>query len=58
MAARCLEDLGWTEALAAEFAPASTSRVHAITLKAGLEVFETSVEVAAYREFLRDGDAA
>lgn len=50
--------LGVVLGLAAETAPAGTSRVHAITLKAGQEVFETSVAVDAYRGFLRDGDAA
>ena len=49
--------LGIVLGLAAEAAPAGTTRVHALTRKAGLEVFETSVEVAAYRSFLRDGDA-
>ena len=48
--------LGVVLGLAAEAAPAGTTRVHAITRKAGQEVFETSVDVAAYRSFLRDGD--
>ncbi|MEO8015004.1 MAG: YjbH domain-containing protein, partial [Polaromonas sp.] len=50
--------LGIVLGLAAEAAPAGTTRVHVLTRKAGLEVLETSVEVAAYRSFLRDGDAA
>ncbi|NMM05987.1 YjbH domain-containing protein [Polaromonas sp.] len=50
--------LGVVLGLAAEYAPAGTVRAHAITRKAGLVVSETSVEVAAYRSFLRDGDAA
>lgn len=50
--------LGVVLGLAAEYAPVGTARVHALTLKAGLQVSETSVEVAAYRSFLRDGDAA
>ncbi|UUZ68389.1 YjbH domain-containing protein [Polaromonas sp. P2-4] len=50
--------LGVVLGLAAEYAPTGTTRVHALTLKAGQEVSETSVEVAAYRGFLRDGDAA
>ncbi len=50
--------LGVVLGLAAEYAPVGTTRVHALTLKAGQEMFETSVEVAAYRSFLRDGDAA
>lgn len=48
--------LGVVLGLAAEAAPAGTARVNAITRKAGQEVFETSVDVAAYRVFLRDGD--
>jgi hypothetical protein len=50
--------LGVVLGLAAEYAPAGTARVHARSHKAGLQVLETSVEVAAYRSFLRDGDAA
>ena len=50
--------LGIVLGLAAEAAPVGTTRVNALTRKAGLEVLETSVEVAAYRRFLRDGDAA
>jgi Exopolysaccharide biosynthesis protein YbjH len=50
--------LGVVLGLAAEYAPLGTERVHARSLKAGLPVLETSVEVAAYRRFLRDGNAA
>ena len=50
--------LGVVLGLGAEAASASTTRVHALTLKAGQVVFETSVEVAAYRDFLRDGEAS
>ena len=50
--------LGVVLGLAAEYAPADTARVHALSLKAGQVVFETSVELAAFRSFLRDGDAA
>jgi hypothetical protein len=50
--------LGVVLGLAAEHAPAGTTRVNALTLKAGQVMFETSVEVAAFRDFLRDGDAA
>ena len=50
--------LGVVLGLAVELAPEGTTRVHAITRKAGQEVSETSVDVAAYRLFLRDGDAA
>ena len=50
--------LGVALGLGAEAAPAGATRVHVLTLKAGQVVFETSVEVAAYREFLRDGDAS
>lgn len=50
--------LGVVLGLAAEVAPAGATRVRALTLKAGQTVSETSVEIAAYRSFLRDGDAA
>ena len=50
--------LGVVLGLAAEYAPADTARVHARSLKAGQVVFETSVELVAFRSFLRDGDAA
>ncbi|MBG6073834.1 MULTISPECIES: YjbH domain-containing protein [unclassified Polaromonas] len=50
--------LGIVLGLAAEAAPTGTTRINALTRKAGLEVLETSVDVAAYRSFLRDGDAA
>ena len=50
--------LGVVLGLAAELAPAGSTRVHAITRKAGQVVHETSVDVAAYQGFLRDGDAA
>lgn len=50
--------LGVVLGLAAEYAPAGITRVNALTLKAGQVMFETSVEVAAFRNFLRDGDAA
>ena len=50
--------LGIVLGLAAEHAPAGIERVHAVTRKAGLVVLETSVDVAAFRDFLRDGDAA
>ena len=49
--------LGVVLGLAAEQAPAGIVRVNALTLKAGQMVFETSVAVAAFRNFLRDGDA-
>ncbi len=50
--------LGVVLGLAAEAAPAGATRVRAVTLKNGQEVSASSVEVAAYRGFLRDGDAA
>lgn len=49
--------LGIVLGLAAEYAPAGISRVNAVTFKAGLVMYETSVEVPAFRSFLRDGDA-
>lgn len=50
--------LGVVLGLAAELAPAGITRINALTLKADQVMFETSVEVAAFRDFLRDGDAA
>ncbi len=50
--------LGVVLGLATELAPAGITRVNALTRKAGEVMFETSVEVAAFRNFLRDGDAA
>ena len=50
--------LGVVLGLAAELAPAGITRVNALTRKAGEVMFETSVDVAAFRNFLRDGDAA
>lgn len=50
--------LGIVLGLAAEHAPAGIERVHVVTRKAGLVVLETSVDAAAYRLFLRDGEAA
>lgn len=47
--------IGLVLGLAAELAPPGMQRVHAVTLKQGLRLYETSVEVAAYRAFLRDG---
>lgn len=50
--------IGLVLGLAAEQAPQGVRRVSAVTLKAGQRVYETSVDVAVYRAFLRDGDAA
>ena len=50
--------LGIVLGLGAELAPPGTQRVQAITLKDGLRSFETSVGVAVYRAFLRDGPAS
>jgi Exopolysaccharide biosynthesis protein YbjH len=49
--------LGIVLGLAAEYAPKDTQRVQAITLKAGLAAYATSVEVLAFRRFLRDAMA-
>lgn len=49
--------LGVVLGLGAEMAPAGTQRVHAITIKGGLRLYETSVGVGVYRAFLRDGPA-
>ncbi len=50
--------IGLALGLGAEMAPAGTQRVHAITLKGGLPLYETSVGVTVFREFLRDGAAS
>jgi hypothetical protein len=50
--------LGLVLGLGAELAPKGTQRIHAITLKGGLRLYETSVGVLAFREFLRDGVAS
>lgn len=50
--------IGVVLGLAAEHAPAGVRRVSAVTLKAGQRLYETSVDVAIYRAFLRDGDMA
>jgi hypothetical protein len=52
-----VDGLGVVLGLAVEAAPAGTARVHAVARKAGLAVLETSVDVAAWQRFLRDGDA-
>jgi hypothetical protein len=49
--------IGVVLGLAVEHAPTGAKRVSAVTLKAGLPLYETSVGVAEYRNFLRDGDA-
>lgn len=49
--------LGLVLGLGAELAPKGTQRVHAVTLKGGLPLYETSVGVKVFREFLRDGIA-
>ena len=49
--------LGIVLGLAAEYAPKDTQRVQAVTLKAGLRTYATSVAVLAFRRFLRDAMA-
>ena len=49
--------IGIVLGLAAEQAPEGIQRIDAVTLKAGLRLYETSVGVAEYRNFLRNGDA-
>jgi hypothetical protein len=49
--------LGIVLGLAAEYAPAGTPQLQVVTLKAGQAVHITKADVAAYRQFLRDGDA-
>lgn len=54
-----VDALGVVLGLAAEHAPAGSQRLHVITRKAGLVVFETSVSVPSYRAWLRDaGESA
>ena len=53
-----VDALGLVFGLATEMAPKGVHRVQAVTLKEGQRVYETSVSVAAYRRFLRDGQAA
>ncbi len=50
--------IGLVLGLAAEYAPAGVRRVSAVTLKAGQRLYETSVDVAVFRAYLRDGDPA
>ena len=54
-----LDALGVALGLAAEHAPVDSRRLHVITRKAGLVMFETSVSVPSYRAWLRDaGESA
>lgn len=50
-----VDAVGLVLGLAAEMAPRGVQRVHAIALKEGLTIHETSVGVDAYRAFLRGG---
>ena len=50
--------LGLVLGLGAELAPKGTKRIHAVTLKGRLQLYETSVGVLVFREFLRDGVAS
>jgi len=53
-----VDAIGLVLGLGAEMAPPGTQRVHAITLKDGLRLYETSVGVTVFREFLRGGPAS
>lgn len=54
-----VDALGVVLGLAAEHAPAGSQRLHVITRKTGLVMFETSVSVPSYRAWLRDaGESA
>lgn len=54
-----VDALGIVLGLAAEHAPAASRRLHVITLKDGLVMFEASVSVPSYRAWLRDaGESA
>ncbi|MFC5498396.1 YjbH domain-containing protein [Caenimonas terrae] len=48
--------IGVVLGLAVEYAPAGLRRVYAVTHKAGLPIYETSVDIPTFRAFLRDGD--
>jgi hypothetical protein len=48
--------IGVVLGLGSELAPTGTQRVRAVTLKAGLPVYETSVGALPFRNFLREGD--
>lgn len=48
--------IGIVLGLAAEYAPAGLRRAYAVTHKAGLPIYETSVDIPTFRAFLRDGD--
>ena len=50
--------LGVVLGLSAEMAPRGTQRMNAVTFKDGLRLYETSVGVAVYRAFLREGPAS
>jgi hypothetical protein len=50
--------IGIVLGLGAEFAPADALRIQAITLKSGLRNAATSVDIAAYRSFLRNNQPA
>ncbi|MBE0626750.1 MAG: YjbH domain-containing protein [Burkholderiales bacterium] len=52
-----VDALGLVFGLGAEMSPPGTQRVHAVTFKEGLRLYETSVGVTAYRQFLRGGPA-
>ena len=52
-----VDAIGIVLGLAAEYAPAGTREVRAVSLKAGQGLYETRVEVGAFRQFLRDGFA-
>jgi hypothetical protein len=50
-----VDALGIVFGLASELAPAGAQRIQAVTLKEGLPLYETSIGVADFRQFLRDG---
>lgn len=53
-----VDALGLVFGLAAELAPKGVQRIQAVTLKEGQRLYETSVGIEAYRNFLRDGRAS
>ena len=52
-----VDAIGVVMGLGSEMAPAAAQHMRAITLKDGLRIYETRVEVSSYRAFLREGPA-
>jgi hypothetical protein len=50
--------LGIVLGLSSEISPSVAQKIHAVALKEGLPLYETSVDINSYRNFLRDGDTS